>query len=489
MSAAAQPQIAPPRYVPFSWVRNLRVIPRLENYPRIVEFSQTIPGKAVLLALFGYGLYYASWLHFLSNPRWKVQLGFLIAATAIPKYRRMLVILGTLVWACGIWWRWAEHPQIIQAGISLALAALILWSATRIRNSWIARRPVLTLLTGFAFTVFVASYLPRTGSLRTAAFNFLPVFGAYIWFLAYSLMDISSKHRDPVAMQVGIYQPVWGSSSTPFPKGAAYLRRIEAQNPEQLAIAQIKGLKLLWWSIVLDLFLNFAYRPFVHGYLNVPFYEFVFHLSLIHAPFKWYMGWASLISEFFENLISFSIWGHRIIAVCRMAGFNALRNTYRPLASRSIAEFWNRYYYYFKELLVDCFFYPAFMRYCKKWGRWRLFAATVAAAGFGNAFFHFFRDLNYVEDQGFFHALAGFQAYIFYVIVLSVGIGISQMRQRRREKENQKIGWIRSRILAPFCVSLFFCLLHVFDFSYFVNKRLPIQESFRFLGHLFHLVS
>jgi hypothetical protein len=482
MSAAAQPQPAAPRYVPFSWLRDFRLIPRLETYPRVVEFSQTIAGKALLLALFGYGLYYATWLHYLTNPRWKVQICFLVAVTVLPKYRRILLVAGTLVWACGIWWKWAEHPQIIQAAISLTLAALILWSAMRFRSSWIACRPVLT---GFAALVFAASYLPRGGSLRSAAFSFLPVAGAYVWFLAYSLMDIGSKRRDPVAMQVGIYQPIWGSSNTPFPKGAAYLRRIEAQNPLQLAVAQIKGLKLLWWSIVLDLFLNYAFIPLVHGYLNVPLYDFVFHLSLVRAPFKWYMGWASLICEFIENMVRFSIWGHRIVAVCRMAGFNALRNTYRPLASRSIAEFWNRYYYYFKELLVDCFFYPAFLRYCKKWGRWRLFAATAAAAGFGNAFFHFFRDLNYIDDQGFFHALVGFQAYIFYVIVLSVGIGISQMRQRKHEN----VGWIRSRIVAPLCVGLFFCLLHVFDFTYFAYKRYPIQEAFRFLGHLFNLVS
>jgi len=45
-----------------------------------------------------------------------------------------------------------------------------------------------------------------------------------------------------------------------------------------------------------------------------------------------------------------------------MAGFATLRNTYRPLESRSIAEFWNRYYYYFKEMLISFFFYPTFFR-------------------------------------------------------------------------------------------------------------------------------
>src|SRR5271166_1331047 len=473
MSVAASPEIAALVSRRFSSFRSFRLIPRLESYSGLVTFCQTIPGKVMLLALFGLGLYYASYLHYLSNPRWKVQLCFLVAVTALPQYRRIALTVGTFLWAFGIWWKWAEHPQIIQAAVSVALAGLIFWLATRFRDLWLGRRPVATLLTGFALTVLVASYLPRGGSLHTSAFNFLPVAGAYLWFLAYSLMDIGSKNRDPFALQAGTYQPIWGSSSTPFPKGAAYLRRIEAKNPAELAVAQLKGLKLLIWSIILDLFLMYVYTPFVHGYLGVPFYEFVFHLSVIRSSFHWYMGWASLISEFLERMIEFSIFGHRIIAVCRMAGFLALRNTYRPLASRSLAEFWNRYYYYFKELLVDCFFYPAFMRYFKTWGRWRLFVATVAAAGFGNAFFHFFRDLGYIEELGFWKALVGFQSYIFYTTVLSVGIGISQMRQRK----TQNIGWIRGRLVPPLCVSAFFCLLRVFDYTY---KRYPIEESFRF---------
>jgi hypothetical protein len=482
VSVAVQSELAAPPRTRFTTLRDFRLIPRLETYSSFVTFSQTLVGKAVLLALFGLGLCYASYLHNLVNPRWKVQIGFLVAATALPKYRRIVLTLGTLVWSYGLWGKWADHPQLVQAALSVALAGIIFWAATRFPNSWLRRRPVATLLTGFALAVLLASYLPRGGSLRDSAFNFLPVFGAYLWFLAYSLMDVGSKSRDPFALQAGAYQPVWGSSNTPFPKGSAYLRRIEAKTPEQFAIAQIKGLKLLAWSIVIDLFLNFAYIPFVHGYLGVPFYEFAFHLSVIHAPFKWYMGWASLISEFLGKMMEFAIFGHRVIAVCRMAGFNALRNTYKPLSSRSLAEFWNRYYYYFKELLVDCFFYPAFMRYFKNWGRWRLFAATIVAAGFGNALFHFFRDLGYVDDLGFWRAIVGFQSYIFYTFVLSIGIGISQIRQRN----HQPRGWIRDRLVPPVCVSFFFCILRVFDYTY---KRYPIQESFRFLAHLFNLVS
>jgi hypothetical protein len=66
--------------------------------------------------------------------------------------------------------------------------------------------------------------------------------------------------------------------------------------------------------------------------------------------------------------------------------------------------------------------------------------------------------------------------------VLSIGIGISQMRQRKTEK----LGWIRGRLIPTLCVSGFFCILRVFDYTF---KRYPIGESFRFLGHLLNLVS
>ena len=92
--------------------------------------------------------------------------------------------------------------------------------------------------------------------------------GAYIWFIAYSLLDSDLKSHDPFSLQLGTFRPFWGLTYTPFVKGAAYLRRIEVRNPEQLAVAQLKGLKLLLWSIVLELFLINVFMPIVHQYLE-----------------------------------------------------------------------------------------------------------------------------------------------------------------------------------------------------------------------------
>jgi hypothetical protein len=169
---------------------------------------------------------------------------------------------------------------LLQFPIVLIVAALLFWAATRFRQSWFGRRPVASLLSGFALLVLLASYLPTDRHLRTLSWDFLAVAGTYLWFVAYSLLDSGSKNRDPFALQVGTYHPFWGSTNAPFVKGAAYLRRIEAHNPEQLAIAQLKGLKLLTWAVILGFFLEKAFMPVVHGYLRIPLYSHLLELSM-----------------------------------------------------------------------------------------------------------------------------------------------------------------------------------------------------------------
>jgi hypothetical protein len=457
--------------------KDLRLIPRFEAYPSVVSFTQTVPGKLVLISIFGVGLRH-------TNGFWLPLVTLLVLITAFPAYRRILVTFGALLWAFGISWRVATPSRLIDTALVLILAGLVFGAANRFPHSWFGRRPILGLLGGFAVSVLLVSYLPSGGRIHFELWQFLGILGLYIWFIGYSLLDCASKGRDNFALQLGTYQPFWvgGMPPTPIPfvKGARYLRRIEAQNSEQLAIAQIKGVKLFVWSFVLSLILKALVRV-VHGYLGIPTYPEVFAFSVQRVPFPWFVGVASLISQFLEDLLRLSIWGHRIVACCRMAGFIALRNTYRPLQSRSIAEFWNRYLYYFKELLVDFFFYPTFMRYFKRWPRLRLFAATFAAACLGNIFFHFFFDMGYIEKFGFWKSLAAFHVFMFYAVVLAAGIGISQLRQRR-----EKPGWIQGRLVPSLCVAGFYCILHVFDYG---ARTQPIQEHFRFLAHLFNLIS
>lgn len=458
----------------FSGLANFRIIPRIETYPGAVKFAQTFAGKMVILALFSAGLR-------LGTEDWIPLSVALAVITFLPSRRRILVTVATLVFTFVLPWSKYLHPVYTSALIVfvIAIGAVLFWLSIELPNSVIGRHPLFVLLAGFSLLLVFASYFPNNTRWYLTVWDFTATFGVYLWFIAYSLLDRRAAGRDDFSLQLGTYRPFWGLTVVPVPKGATYWRRIEAKSAEQLAVIQMKGLKLLAWSLLITLFAKY-FSQFVHGYLAIPTMGTEFLRSVNRVPDPWFVCWGTLCCEFFEEILSIAIWGHRLVACCRMAGFNALRNTYRPLSSRTIAEFWNRYYFYFKELLVDVFFYPVFLRFFKTRKKLRLAVATFAAAGFGNAFYHFIFGVKYIAQLGLWRALLGYHVYLFYCTVLATAIAISQARTRRAPPA----GFVRGHLAPVFCVMLFYCLLHVFDYP---ERTYPITEHFRFVAHLFNL--
>jgi hypothetical protein len=461
-----------------AWPQRLtkfRIIPRIETYPAVVKFAQTAAGKLVILALFALGLRFAT-------PDW-IPLSLALALmTFLPFRRRFLLTAATLVFTFIVPWSQFSHPLYTATLIAfvIAIGAAFFWLAVELPNSIIGRHPIFLLLSSYSLLIVFAAYFPNNTPRYLTVWDFTYTFGVYLWFIGYSLLDRRAADHDNLGLQLGTYRPFWGSTVTPFVKGASYLRRIEAKDAQQLAVTQLKGLKLLAWSLLISLFAKY-FTQFVYGYLAIPPFREAFFHNVRRTPDPWWACWGSLFATFLGEIMAISIWGHRFVACCRMAGFNALRNTYRPLSSRTIAEFWNRYYFYFKELMVDFFFYPVFLNFFKKQKKLRMAVATFAAAGFGNAFYHFIRDLKYISELGLWRALAAYHVYIFYCIVLATAITISQLRKRPAPT-----GFFRARVVPAVCVSLFYCLLHIFDYT---ERTYPITEHFRFLAHLFNLAS
>jgi hypothetical protein len=346
-------------------------------------------------------------------------------------------------------------------------------------KSLFGQRPIAFLLTGFTLLILSASMTSPHSLTYSFLWPLVGVAASYVWFIGYALIDRNSKPAKDLTLELTTFRPLWGSTNTPYPKGAAYLRRIEARDSGQLAIVQLKGLKLLAWAILLALFSNLWDR-FFHGYLRIPTSAQALAMSVQANPVAWNLRWESLILAFFESILSISIMGHRIIAGCRMAGFNALRNTYRPLSSTTIAEFFNRFYYYFKELLVDFFFYPAFFRYWKGHRRVRMAFATLAAAFFGNAFYHFTRDWQIIRDDGLWKAIANYQVFLFYCAMLVAGLIISQLRNRG----SRQTGLVRGHILPISGVCLFYSLLSIFVTN---DRDYSLVAHLRYLASLFFI--
>lgn len=475
MALAGNPTLAPPTAIPLIQRGSLgqfRLIPPIETFPRVVSFAQTFLGKAILLVTFGCGL--RLFTHDLTRLS---QIILLLAAISfLPPYRRLVLAISPI---CLFVSRDMHSPLLLMLKFTaIAIGLFLSWSVRHWPQSWFAKRPAAILLSAFAFLIFVGSAIKGGTFSHHVIWEFIGVASIYIWFIAYSVTDRSSESFT-IAPQLMTFRPLWGSTQVPFPKGASYLSQIEARNEEQFAIVQLKGLKLLAWAILLSILLT-LWNQFFHVYLGIPTAADALKMSVERTPLPWSSRWASLILAFFESVMDISIIGHKIIACCRMAGFNALRNTYRPLSSRTVAEFFNRYYFYFKELLVTFFFYPAFLRYWKGKPQVRLIFATFSAAFFGNAFYHFTRDWWIIRDLGLKQALITFQVFFFYAFVLASGITVSQLRKRNPKPAS----FWRGRLLPACSVCLFYSLLNVFART---DRSYPLIEHLRYVAGLFFI--
>jgi hypothetical protein len=318
----------------------------------------------------------------------------------------------------------------------------------------------LAVVSSFLGLVFVAQPPISSGWFRITLWAFLIAVLPHLWFLAYALHDVNARREHaPSSQRLGVFHPFWGSSLTPIGKGLSYLRKFEAQTAQELAVTQLKGLKLAIWACLLAACKS-GLASAVYGYMEIPQFDDAFSQFTAGAAPSPLLCWASLVSSFVLDLLDLTVAGGMIIAFARLAGFRLLRNTYRPLHSKTLAEFWNRYYFYYKELLVDHFFYPTFLLCFRKHRRLRVFFATFAAACVGNLLFHFLRDIRFVVKMGFWRAAVGDQSDAFYTLLLAVGVGCSQMLQRNR---TEPPGWLRGNVLPCLWVIAFFCILHVFD--------------------------
>lgn len=498
------------------------LVPQIDRSTRWINFAQTLLGSvftvalfALLLFLHGISLWWLISLYLLTFSLWPAQRwtillaatwSFLLVGPTDFKWHR----INALFREAGINWQ----IQTTLEGLPLILIAMLfatVWIFLARRYSRVLQRPVLSLLSFYLVLMAFASYAPITATIQALLWSFLVVFGQYLWFVCYSLKECRAPRPVPLHRQFSHYLPFWYPTPIPYPKGSSYLKRIEAKTALEFAVCRLKGLKLLFWALWLNLFsqsintICFGYGEFLVGKMQfknisgiiqffyqgkyisdiialpfnvLPSYEAAFAYAVSGNPLAWQMNWGILIIDFLQFLIEVAFASHIIIAVIRMCGFNALRNTYRPLASKSIAEFWNRYFYYFKELLVEFFFYPTFFRYFKRYPVLRMYAGTMAAAFFGNFLFHFIRDIWFVIELGFFQAMVAFHTYFVYSFVLGNVIFLSQWRQEKTHVS--EMGSI-SRFLAPVRVIGFYCLLTIFvDF-----RRESISDNIAFLMSLF----
>ncbi len=487
-----------------------RLLPALENDARLLRFVQTRAGRAILVVAFG------ALASLLAKPAAAVGVALVLF---FPARRRLMVALASLgmvvvthridklLHAVGKQeglGALADHAAFKPAMLVLALALTIgyVQLAKTWFSAWLLRRPIATVLGLNAGLFVLLALLPLEGVFRLAAWAVVAGASTYLWYAAYSLKDHAARHGTPLLKDASAWRPFWGGTSVPFPKAGAELDKLEVRTREEAAIWQLKGLKLVTWALMLAV-LRTALVLLTTGKVAYPsawlsdvalplpasftFSGLGLHVTNLPDAFVLVQGgaarsagqnWASLVLHLGVDLLDISIFGHLAVAGARVAGFKALRNTHRPLESRSIADFWNRYYFYFKELLVDFFFLPTYLRWFKKHPRLRLFFATFAAAGVGNFIFHWLADPAGIVTTGLWGSIAARDTYVIYALVLVLGIWLSQSSKPRAATRVSRL----SRVATTSGVLLFYCLLQILNVA---PLDATVSDCFRFFVSLF----
>lgn len=339
-----------------------------------------------------------------------------------------------------------KHPQLCLHGIYWGLLALIWWGAAA-AGPW--RSIVLAVGLMFPFMLW------RFGYMMIAAQH----------------GRIAGTHFSDHLLVVW---PAYGGSNTPYGNGLGYLARAEAKDRETLAKSQLAGIKLILLGTFLDI-VRGAFKAFVYGpgtwltatcgglTLGIPKLDSL--VAAGGAASSPWLAWLSTYCELIFQVLRHAITGHMIIGVVRLAGFNVFRNTYKPLLAESIIDFWNRYYFYFKELMVNFFFLPTFGnlgKMLRNWPNLRLFLAVFAAAFVGNMYYHLLNLNDHLVAGHVVEAVHSLRSRFFYCFLLALGIFVSMFRVQRRGGQPLPSGQLR-RFLRIAGVWTFFGLIFIWN--------------------------
>lgn len=492
--SAATSQTAPGGAVKTSQGAGLRRFFAIDQSAQFVAWAQSSPGR-LLIGLIAFA---AIASHF---GLWAAAVAVIAAMAATAKNHWRNPVLFSATWATAIIGtatggndtldnivaaaakeNLGDFPSVLVATTLLLLLAVATGTALqwvrRAPESFLARRPLVSMLALEGLLCGIGSLDLVHGLPRALLWSAIFILTPYVWFIPYAIVDQRVKSPGPMTLQMAVLRPFWSPSYLSFNKGAAFLRKHLAQNPVDLAITQLKAIKLLVWANIL-----FAIRVglgwLFEAQLPIPSVGQAIDGFLAGTPYSRLIVWTALIVSTARYALQIAFWAHLFVGIARLAGYRLPRGSWRPLESRSLMDYFNRFHYYFKEFLVDFFFIPTFFKLFRGHPRLRMFFATFMAAGVGNALWHFVRDIDLVATQGLVPALAGFTSYAFYALLLAVGVGLSQIRVGMGIKPSTTL---IGRLYSFFFVWSFVVCMHVFSDG---SRNHTLHERLSFMANQF----
>ncbi len=297
--------------------------------------------------------------------------------------------------------------------------------------------------------------------------------------------------------------PFLGRGGIPYGKGPDFFTRYEAVDRGQLAISRLKGIHYLALALAWSTFSGVMLSVFssvpgqwvpglisnplpITGYSILPnMYELFQDPSLL-ALWK---RWGGLLEELMRIVLLIAVTGHRVIALYCLAGFAIPRNTNNPFLANSLVDFWARYWFYFKEVLMDFFFFPAYLRLHKLSLIPRTLVAATAAALVGNFYFHLFvyaPELMKPHGGDFLGLLS---MRLIFCAALAAGVcwSFTFLLLRKGDEDKSRLGrYVRlaRTIRLPYMAgaTIFFALLHIWTFG---TPAITLRERLHLLLALF----
>jgi hypothetical protein len=480
----------------------LKLLNKIDENKLILKYAQTPIGKVIVVFVYA--------ILMINTPlypvTWQQDIIIIVSIiTFFPRYRHLLIFIGMLTlmsqnllfkpqqdWIIFkvnyLYYMFKNGYQnyitptqlkYLQISILIIFSELIIFITYRFNKYRIMKYPIAISYMLILILILIACYAPLNPLHVFLLWSFIIAYNHYFWFIGYTIIERKFLEKRNYLLDYGRYLPIWGFTTLPYGKGSIYLHQVESKTQIDFSITQIKAIKLAFWAFLLHFLLNFMH--YGEAYLNIPSLPSALHDYANGKHYTIYQAWICLLNRFFRMMLELTVTGHLVVSTCRICGFKILRNTYKPLQSTTVAEFWNRYNFYFKELLAEFFFYPTYFRFFKTMPRFRIFFATLSSATFGNILFHFLLITPIIMGNGFMEGCRGFIQFILYACILGISIGASQLRNQFYKKKSSKL---MNYLISPVLVLSFYSILGLFNQTY---QHENIIINFKFLLSLFNL--
>jgi len=424
-------------------------------------------------------------------------LAFAVAiglASFLPAWRRsILSALAILVCLVNQNLKLASGPSILSANWvplgALALGAawiltLSIWTRLFARlPRWLVRHSLL-LLHGAALALILALWAFRQLAVLKAfaAGALCTLVPELLWRSAYWIKWRGRETgRAPIWANLFAILPFVGAGGVPIGKGPAYFGKHEVRDADRLALAQVEGVKLLALALLwqaADAVLACVLWRFKAEWLPtwiVPAHRLLPTMDLLlRLPMRFplWQRWACLYGELFHAILVLAVYSHTIVGIFCLLGFHIPRNMRSPLLATTILDFWGRYYFYFKELLMDFWFFPVFLRTARLPALWRTMLATVSAAFVGNLYYHLVLYWPALASGDWMTFRNQATARVIYCALLAAGLCGSFARSLKRGSSVSPAPLPR-RLFQVLVVSAFFALIHVWNF---IDPVIPVAR-------------